>query len=55
MRHFLSYSANKRVIYTFDSSDKDSETVMLPMTIDTDGNLWVGLYYGGLVLKIDPW
>lgn len=49
---FKQLSANKQTIL-------DLETLNIPgipdgLTVDTDGNVWVAVFDGGRVLKIDP-
>lgn len=44
--------SNKRIVFDL----KKNNVPGLPdgMTIDTDGNLWVALYFGGAVIQINP-
>ncbi|XP_072932437.1 regucalcin-like isoform X2 [Epargyreus clarus] len=40
--------------YIFDIKEKGQEGIPDGMTIDTDGNIWLAVFQGSCVLKIDP-
>lgn len=44
--------SNKKVVFTL--SKHDIPGVLDGMTIDTDGNLWIAIFNGSRVIKIDP-
>ncbi|XP_031633592.1 regucalcin-like [Contarinia nasturtii] len=47
---------NERIVFKFRDIDGDRVPSYIPLglTIDTKGCLWVALYFGGAILKIDP-
>lgn len=59
MNAFYIYSinsvANGRVVFTYQKNFGDRVYgVLLSLTIDVFGFLYVSVYHGGVVLKIDP-
>lgn len=49
------FSGNGRIVLTYPGGYGDPEqTIPLGLAIDTDENLYLELYYGGAVLKVNP-
>jgi gluconolactonase len=46
------FPANCRPIFTL--SKHDVSGIADGMTIDADGNLWVAIFNGGKIIKVDP-
>lgn len=50
----LSFSANPKHIFDFKKNDITKEGFPDGTTIDADGNLWIAVFKGYCVIKIDP-
>lgn len=51
----IGFIANERIVFRYKSKSKDPlKAVMFSITLDTDGNLYLGIYHGGAVLVVDP-
>lgn len=50
----LSVPANGRVVFEYRKIIGDIVILPIGLTIDIKGYLYVVLYYGGLILKVDP-
>lgn len=49
------FSGNGRIVFTYPGGyDDPKQTIPLGLAIDTDENLYLGLYCGGAVLKVNP-
>lgn len=47
--------ANDQIVFKYPKSYGDPvNSLPLGLTIDVDGYLYVAIYYGGVVLKLDP-
>lgn len=51
----IGFLANERIVFTYQSKSQDTlKAVMFSMTMDTAGNLYLGIYHGGVVLVVNP-